>query len=122
MVMFSEMDGKINFKIKTMTQLNVYVNFSGNCREAMTFYKDCLGGALTLQTVAGSPVEAQCPTAMKDQILHSTLIKDGILLMGSDMAGPEGIVNGNNIALSLNCSSEEEINNFFTNLSDGGKV
>ena len=106
-----------------MTQINAYVNFSGNCREAMTFYKECLEGELTLQTVEGSPIEAQCPAAMKHQILHSTLMKDGsLLLMGSDMAGPEGITNGNNIALSVNCSSEKEINEFFSRLSDSGKI
>jgi PhnB protein len=106
-----------------MTQINAYVNFSGNCREAMTFYKESLGGELTLQTVGGSPIESQCPAAMKDQVLHSTLVKNGtLLLMGSDMAGPEGIISGNNIALSVNCSSEKEINEFFLRLSASGKI
>jgi len=43
-------------------------------------------------------------------------------LMGSDMAGPEGIISGNNIALSVNCSSEKEINEFFLRLSASGKI
>jgi PhnB protein len=105
-----------------MTQIHAYINFSGNCREAMTFYKECLEGELTLQTIGDSPVEVQCPAGMKDQILHSGFTKGGLLLMGSDMAGPEGITKGNNIALSLNCSSEEEINTFFSRLSEGGKI
>ena len=42
--------------------------------------------------------------------------------MGSDMVGPDGFTQGTNIALSLNCSSEEEINTFFSKLSEGGKV
>jgi len=45
-----------------------------------------LGGELTVQTVEGSPIEAQCPAAMKHQMLRATLIKDGLLLMGSDIA------------------------------------
>ena len=105
-----------------MTQINAYLNFTGNCREAMEFYKECLDAELTLQTVEGSPVEHQCPAAMKGQILHSTLQRGGILLMGSDMSGPEGISQGNNIALCLNCSSEDEINSFFNQLSAGGQV
>ena len=105
-----------------MTQINAYINFSGNCREAMTFYKECLGGELTLQTVGGSPIEAQCPAGMKDQIMHASLTKGALLLMGSDMAGPGGLSKGNNIALSVNCSSEEEINTFFSKLSEGGKI
>jgi PhnB protein len=35
-----------------MAQLNPYLNFDNNCREAMNFYKYCLGGELKLQTVA----------------------------------------------------------------------
>jgi PhnB protein len=38
---------------------------------------------------------------------------EALLLMASDMTGPDGFQQGNNIALSLNCSSEEEINAFF---------
>jgi PhnB protein len=105
-----------------MTQINAYLNFNGNCREAMHFYKDCLGGELTLQTVEDSPIEEQCPAAMKNQILHSSLTKGALLLMGSDMVGPDGYIKGNTIALSLNCSSEDEINTFYTKLSAGGKI
>ncbi len=105
-----------------MTQINAYINFNGNCREAMNFYKECLGGELALQTVEGSPIEAQCPAAMKHQILHASLMNDGLILMGSDMQGPEGFIKGNTIALSLNCSSEEEINTFFSKLSQDGKI
>ena len=38
-----------------MAQLNAYLHFQDNCRQAMTFYKDCLGGELTLMTVGESP-------------------------------------------------------------------
>ena len=94
-----------------MTQISAYLNFNGNCRDAMTFYKDCLGGELMLQTVEGSPIEAQCPAGLKHQILHSSLTKNALILMGSDMVGPGGLKKGNNISLSLSCSSEEETNN-----------
>ncbi len=106
-----------------MTQINAYLNFEGNCREVMMFYKECIGGELNMQTVEGSPIEAQCPAAMKDQILHASLMKDDLILMGSDMHEPGGnFIKGNNIALSLNCSSEEEIKTFFSKLSEGGKI
>jgi len=105
-----------------MTQINAYLNFNGNCRAAMMFYKDCLGGELMLQTVEGSPIEAQCPAAIKHQILHSSLTKNALILMGSDMAAPGGLKKGNNISLTLSCSSEEEINNYFSSLANGGKI
>ena len=34
-----------------MKHLNPYIGFNGTCREAMTFYKDCLGAELTMQTI-----------------------------------------------------------------------
>ena len=76
-----------------------------------------------MQTVEGSYLENQCPAAMKHHILHASLAKDELLLMGSDMQVPgEDFTAGNNIALSLNCSSDEEIKAFFSNLSKDGKV
>ena len=59
---------------------------------------------------------------MKDQILHASLLKESLVLMASDMTGPDGFINGNTIALSLNCSSEKEIRTFFSNLSSGGQI
>jgi len=88
----------------------------------MAFYKECIGGELTLQKVADSPIAAQCPAAMQDQILHATLTRGALMLMGSDMQGPGGYQHGNNIALSLNCSSEEEINDFYKSLAIGGSI
>lgn len=105
-----------------MTQINPYLSFNGSCREAMNFYKECLGGELFFQPVGGSPIEAQCPSGMKDSILHSSLSKDQLVIMASDMIGPGGLQQGNNIALSVNCGSEEEINTFFSKLAAGGQI
>jgi len=109
-------------KRTTMTQINAYLTFDGNCREAMTFYRDCLGGKLTLQTIQGSPMAAQWPAGVQQNILHASLVNGSLVLLGSDIAGRDALVNGNTISLSLNCSSEEEIKTFFSNLSAGGQV
>ncbi len=106
-----------------MGQINPYLTFYGNCREAMTFYKDCLGGELTLQTVGDSPMANQWPVQAHQNILHASLSKNGqVMLLASDMGGPEEIINGNSISLSLNCSSETEIQTCFSTLASGGKV
>jgi PhnB protein len=104
-----------------MTNINSYLTFNGNCREAMTFYKDCLGGELNLQTIGESPVAATMPEQMKNSIMHSELRRDNIVLMGSDMCSDEGLVKGNSVSLLINCSSEEEINQLYEKLSVGGK-
>ncbi len=104
------------------TQINSYLTFKGNCREAMIFYKKCLGGDLVFQTIGESPMSEKMPPKMKDGILHSTLINGGIIIMASDMASEEGIVKGNSISLMLNCSSEEEIKTCYEKLSADGKA
>jgi PhnB protein len=103
-----------------MTLINSYLTFAGNCREAMNFYKDCLGGELTLQTIGESPLADKMPAAMKECILHATLTKGSLILMGSDMVGEKGLQKGNAVSMAINCSSEEEIQNFYEKLSAGG--
>jgi PhnB protein len=103
-----------------MTQIQSYLTFNGNCREAMNFYKECLGGELTVQTIGESPLAEKMPAQMKDSVLHATLRKGGLVLLASDMVGEKGLVRGTGVSLMLNCSSENEIRSFYTNLSDGG--
>ncbi len=105
-----------------MTTINAYLTFSGNCREAMTFYKRCLGGDLKLQTIGQSPMAEKMPQQMKDCILHATLTKNELVLMGSDMVADDGLVRGNGMSMVLNCSSEEEIRDRYEALSAGGKA
>ena len=105
-----------------MTQINSYLTFSGNCREAMNFYKDCLGGELALQTIGESPLADKMPPQMKESILHGTLTKDGLVLMASDMVGEKGLAKGNSVSLMLNCSSEEEIKTYYAKLVKDGEA
>jgi PhnB protein len=105
-----------------MAQVNPYINFNGKCREAMNFYKECIGGELLFLPVAGTPIEHHCPPAMNEHIAHSSLIKNDFVLMATDMTSPEGYKPGNNIAVSVNCSSEDEIHTFYSKLSKGGKI
>lgn len=105
-----------------MSQLNPYLSFNGNCREAMEFYRDSLGGELSIQTIEEANMSGDFPD-MKDKIMHSALLKNGsVLLMASDFLGPGSLVSGNNISLTLNCDSEDEVNNLFSKLSDGGHI
>lgn len=105
-----------------MTQINPYLNFNGNCREAMTFYRECLGGELTFQTMGESLIADQVANEAKDRILHAGLTQKGhLLLMGSDMMGANLVV-GNSVTLSINCSREEDIRLFFSKLAVGGQI
>jgi PhnB protein len=106
-----------------MTTINPYIGFNGQCRQAMTFYQECLGGGeLNFLPVEGSPIESQCPPAMKTHIMHSTLTKGEIVIMATDMVAPGGYVKGSTISISVNCSSEEQINDLYNKFGEGGTV
>jgi PhnB protein len=104
-----------------MSTINSYLRFNGNCREAMSFYKDCLGGELTMQKVGESPMANNMPQQMQDKIMHATLKTDGFVIMASDLCDETGLVKGNNISLMLDCGSEQQIRNTYDRLSEGGK-
>jgi len=103
-------------------QIHSYLTFNGNCREAMTFYQQCLGGKLSFQTVGESPLANKLPKQMKNSILHAILSNENLVLMATDMVQEAGLIQGNNIALSLNCNSELEIKTCYEKLSAGGKA
>ena len=105
-----------------MKQIRSYLSFSGNCREAMNFYKECLGGELSLQTIGESPLADKMPAEMKECILHATLTKNELVLMGSDMVSEKGLVRGNAVSLMLDCSSEKEIHETYKALAAGGET
>ncbi len=105
-----------------MKQINAYLTFDGNCREAMIFYKECIGGELMLQTIGESPMADKMPQEMKACILHATLTSPGFILMGSDMTPETGLIKGNALSLMLTCSSEEDIKLTFEKLAHGGSV
>ena len=105
-----------------MTSINPYLSFNGECREAMNFYKECLGGELSMQTIEESPMAAQCPGAIGHHIMHSMLEHGGLVVMGSDMQGPDGYAKGTNVSLNVNCDSEISLKQYFRKLSEGGKV
>lgn len=106
-----------------MSNINPYIGFNGKTREAIHFYQNIFGGEMELREVKGSPMEQYWQSAPEGAIYHASLHNgDDIILMGSDMSGPNGHTVGNVIQLAITCNSEEEINTFFNKLSDGGTV
>ena len=102
-----------------MKGFQTYLNFNGNAREAMTFYKDCLGGDLFVQTFAES---GPGPNQSLDRIMHARLTIGSAILMASDTMPGMRFVQGNNFAVNVACESMEEIERYFTAFSKGGKV
>lgn len=97
-----------------------YLTFDGNCREAMSFYQQCLGGELELMPFAEAPAE-NIPAGSEAGIMHACLTSGPLVLMASDGYG-QPIVPGNNVTLSLHCTSREELTTRFEQLGAGGQV
>lgn len=97
-----------------------YLSFNGNCREAMTFYRHCLGGELQIQTIGDGPGTNLLPRRMKEYVMQATLKSDNILMMGTDLLDETGLIKGNTISLMLFCRHEKEIKQFYRKLSSDG--
>jgi PhnB protein len=102
--------------------VTTYLNFRGNAREAMTFYRSVLGGTLNLSTFKdfGMPVGE----GEEDLVMHSQIDGDaGPILMGSDVPSHMGYTTGENtFSVSLSGDDEETLTRWFTALGEGGTV
>ncbi|HUX37223.1 MAG TPA: VOC family protein [Rectinemataceae bacterium] len=105
-----------------MPQIIAYLTFEGLCREAMNFYKDSIGGELTIMSVGQSPVSAQMPKEAQNLVMHAELKAGAISLMASDNLDKGAVTIGTAINLMLNCASEDEIRSIFPRLAQGGRV
>lgn len=99
-----------------------YLTFNGNCKEAMTFYHQHLGGELELKTIGESPLSDRLPKDMRSKILHSSIKNGEIILMGTDLVNNHRLIKGNNRAILIDCENIEELEKLYTNLSQKGKT
>ena len=102
-----------------MKQITPYLFFNGNCRDAMNFYKQCIGGELTITTFGEGDPNAR-PEA-KDRVIHARLERGPTLLMALDNMPEMPFTPGDNVSLSIACDSADEVKKAFTALSAGGK-
>ena len=105
-----------------MPQLSIYLRRDGDCRQMMEFYHRCLGGSLDLMKVKETPAAKDFPAEVQDRLMHATLRSGALVILGSDLPDQSGHRPGNDWALSLECSSEQEVKSLFEKLSDGGKA
>jgi PhnB protein len=101
--------------------LDPYLNFRGNAREAMEFYKGVFGGNLTISTFG----EFQAPTepSEADLVMHADLEgPEGIRFFAADAPSHMTFTPGTNFSMSLSGESEDELRGYFDKLSAGGSV
>ncbi len=101
-------------------QLNPYLSFKDDARQAMEFYQGVFGGELTVNTFGEFGAD---PGPESDKIMHAHLeTANGFHLMASDT--PEGMSfqPGTNISISLSGEAADGLETYWERLSDGGTV
>ncbi len=102
------------------SRLNPYINFDGNAREAMEFYRDVFGGELTINTFGEFGGD---DPAIADKTMHAQLESpNGFTLMASDGAPGTEVKVGDNITISLSGDDADDLRGYWKKLSDGGQV
>jgi len=99
-------------------QLNPYLHFNGNARDAMTFYQSVFGGDLDVMTFGDQGMDG--PDA--DKVMHSYLGAGVVQLMGSDAPPGETLQAGDTVRLSISGDGDDELRAWFAALSEGGEV
>src|SRR5436190_3366049 len=98
-----------------------YLNFDGNCSQAMKFYARCFGAELSIMPFSEAP--GDFPKEAKDRAMHARLTRAGaVILMASDTMPGMPFRQGSNFSISVDCESLEETDGLFTSLGEKGKV
>jgi len=107
-----------------MAQLNPYISFRDNAREAMSFYQSVFGGELNIMRFADVPGMAEDP-AEAELVMHASLtLPDGSTLMAADTPkrmeyqAPAGI----QLSLSGPAEDAEQITGYWNALSEGASI
>ncbi len=101
-------------------KLTLYLLFDGNCAEAMTFYKTCLGGELTITTLGDSPMKDQFPAEQHNKVVNSRLTSGAIDISASDWLHPTRTPKqGNTVCLFISEGTYKELKEIFDKLSSG---
>jgi|SRR5262249_14785740 len=104
-----------------MKTVTTYLSFDGNCREAMTFYRECVATELQLNPYPDASGQPSSDPSSK--IMHAQLVRAGApILMASDAPQAGSLSFGNNFSISIDCDSLDEIERLFAALSRNGEV
>jgi PhnB protein len=104
-------------------QLHTYVSFDGNCRDALEFYRQQLGGEITaMMTWGEGPMADEIPPPDRGRIMHGCLKLGDHMLMGTDATAgnPYQEIKGSRVVLEV--PDPEQAERLFQGLSEGGNV
>ncbi len=102
-------------------QLNPYLHFRDNARQAMDFYRSVFGGNLVMATF--KEFHASQDPSEDNLIMHAELRGDnGITFFASDTPARMAYQTGTNFSMSLSGDNEAQLKGYFEKLAAGGKI
>jgi len=106
----------------TEMELMPYLQFQGNCEEALNYYKEILDGRIEIVSRFDNPA-MNAPEDFKNKILHAAFYFGKYQLFASDTM-PKNITEAfhPNISLSLGFHDEDQAKMIFDKLSADGKI
>lgn len=102
--------------------LNPYINFNGNCREAVNFYSDIFKTEKPIIMTYGESHNGELGEEVKDLVMHTYLNIQGLTIMFSDFSPDMEFILGNNTSLTIVSKDMDEIRYLYDRLKDGGKI
>lgn len=105
-------------------RIEPYLQFDGNCAQALAYYRRHLHGTdLCLMPYRGSPGQEQVKEDWYDKIMHGSVQPGPTMLMGSDGGCAEDGARGmSGSAICLTVETPEEAERVFDALARDGKV
>lgn len=109
---------------RCVVTISTYLTFDGNCREAFEFYRSVFGTDFRIfMTFGDAPDAEDFPGAKREEVMHCTLPIGPGVLMGSDLGDESAnLTIGNNFSLSVDAEDEDQCEEWFARLSEGGLV
>lgn len=86
----------------------IFLTFSGQCAQALTWYKKCFGGELLMQTMADEFNGQKLDERMKGIVVSATLTNSYFKMVATDLTGDCGVIIGNNISILVECATVTE--------------
>lgn len=105
--------------------VDAYLNFNGNCREAVEFYAEVFGiENPQIMSFGETPPHPDfaLPEEAKNLVMHARLNVLGSNVMFSDVFPGMPFVVGNNISLAIVSKDLDEVKSLFDKLKVGGTV
>ncbi|WP_094228733.1 VOC family protein [Methanolobus psychrotolerans] len=105
--------------------VQAYINYNGNCREAVEYYAEVFGTEKPqIMFYRDVPLDEDFPLTEEtmDLVMHTSLDIEGSTVMFSDVPPGMSLITGNNVSLVIISKDMDKIKAMFDKLKGDGTV